>query len=327
MSFFTVHGQGQVIKILQDELKADRVKHAYLFNGQAGVGKFSLGREFAKAILCLEDEIDSCGKCINCRKVKHHNHPDVKYIQPEADKSSIGIDQIRQLQKEIAYKPYEGSHKIYLIKEADKLTEQAANSLLKTLEEPPPFAVIILLVEELSRILPTVISRCQLIRLRDLTNDEIIDILLKGDISKTRANLLAKLAEGSPGKALQLAENEELLAQREKLYNFLAKIKLATTVDIFNAAASLDSFYKNGFPLFDLLSNWYHDIIMIKRSCLQNVKNEDFSNLLSEQANNYQLKEVFAGLDLLNQFREYLERNVRSELAIQVLLFKLRSLN
>ena len=193
MSFKSVIGQQEAVEILQDEIKQDRISHAYLFSAKKGSGKSKLAFEFAKASFCEESELDSCGSCLNCRKMDHQNHPDFKTISVLEGKSAISIDQIRELKKEIAYKPYDGDHKIYIIEAAEKLTKEAANSLLKTLEEPPSFATIILLVEDSGKLLPTIVSRCQEIKLRNVSKQKIKDLLLTEGLEAERAEIIRKL--------------------------------------------------------------------------------------------------------------------------------------
>ncbi|MFW5992349.1 MAG: DNA polymerase III subunit delta', partial [Halanaerobiaceae bacterium] len=200
MSFNNIVGQEAAVRILQDELKDGRVQHAYLFSGKRGVGKKALALELTKAIFCSEKEIDSCDNCLACRKIIHSNHPDTGIYSIEKG-NFIKIDQIRKLQKDIAYKPYESGKKIYIIENADKMTTEAANSLLRTLEEPPGYAIIILLAEEVDRLLPTIISRCQQIQLKGIADNTIKQELIKEGIEEKQAALLTRLADGSLGIA------------------------------------------------------------------------------------------------------------------------------
>lgn len=148
MSFNKIPGQNKTKKILQDTISKNRISHAYLFNGNNGLGKLEMAEEFAQAIFCKNNIIDGCGNCISCRKLQHNNHPDFFKIEVQEDHSSILIEQIREMQKEINYKPYESDYKIYIINQAEKMTLEAQNSLLKTLEDPPDYAVIILTNEQ-----------------------------------------------------------------------------------------------------------------------------------------------------------------------------------
>ena len=324
MSFNSIIGQEEAIEILQDEIEKDRISHAYLFSAKEGSGKSKLAFEFAKASFCEEVLLDSCGSCINCRKMDHHNHPDFKTISVLEDKTAISIDQIRELKKEIAYKPYDSDHKIYIIESAEKLTKEAANSLLKTLEEPPSFATIVLLVEDSGKLLPTLVSRCQQIKLSSVSQQKIKDLLLEEGLNNEQAEIVSSAAAGSPGKALDITKIDNYFEHRQEIYDFLKKIKSKNTIEIFKITDKLCSLLKNDFPCFDLLSDWYRDIMMIKQDYLDAVINKDYLEELKELAAELSLQNVIRNLELITKTEEYIERNIREELSLEVLFFKLR---
>ncbi len=324
MSFNSVIGQKEAVEILQDEIKDDRISHAYLFSAKEGSGKSKLAFEFAKASFCEESETDSCGSCINCRKMDHQNHPDFKVISVLEGKSAISIDQIRELKKEIAYKPYDSDHKIYVMEAAEKMTKEAANSLLKTLEEPPSFATIILLVEDSGKLLPTIVSRCQQIKLRNVSKAKIKELLLAEGLEAERAEIISSTAAGSPGKALKIIKIDNYFEQRQQIYDFLKDINTKNTMEIFQITEKLSSLLKADFPCFDLLSDWYRDIMMIKQDYLAAVTNKDYFEELKELAAELSLQNVIRNLELIAQSEEYIERNIREELSLEVLFFKLR---
>ena len=324
MSFNSVIGQEDAVEILQDEIKRDRISHAYLFSAKEGSGKSKLAFEFAKASFCEESAADSCGNCLNCRKMDHKNHPDFKIISVLEDKSSISINQIRELKKEIAYKPYDSDHKIYVIEKAEKMTKEAANSLLKTLEEPPSFATIILLVEDSGKLLPTIVSRCQQIKLRNVSRQKIKELLLAEGLNEQRAEIISSTAAGSPGKALKIAKIDNYFEKRQQIYDFLKNIASKNTIEIFKLTKELTSLLKADFPCFNLLSDWYRDIMMIKQDYLDAVINKDYFEELKELAAEMNLQTIVRNLELIAQSEEYIDRNIKEELSLEVLFFKLR---
>jgi len=324
MSFNSVIGQKEAVEILEDEIEKDRISHAYLFSAKEGSGKSKLAFEFAKASFCEEAGVDSCGSCINCRKMDHQNHPDFKTISVLEDKTAISIDQIRELKKEIAYKPYDSDHKIYMIEPAEKLTKQAANSLLKTLEEPPSFATIILLAEDSGKLLPTLVSRCQQIKLGSVSKPKIKELLLEEGLDMQQADIVSSAAAGSPGKALAMSKIDNYFERRREIYDFLTKIQSKNTIEIFKITDKLCSLLKNDFPCFDLLSDWYRDIMMIKQDYLGAVINTDYLEELKELAAELSLQNIISNLELISQSQEYIERNIREKLSLEVLFFKLR---
>lgn len=327
MSFIDVIGQETAVRILQDELDSGRINHAYLFLGKDGVGKKTLAFQFAKALNCQEKGEDSCDNCINCRRIDHFNHPDVKLIGVE-EGNAIKIDQIRELQRDLAYKPYESTWKIYIIDQADRMTEEAANSLLKTLEEPPEYGIIILLAEELSKLLPTVISRCQQIYLNRLSSDLVKERIFEQVKNEKKARLIARLADGSLGTALNLVNNNEYLLQREKIFDFLSRIMEVERYKILNFASDLKDLLSNdegNFPLFSLLISWYRDIIMWIEGNEDEIVNNDYLERIKLQADMYTIDELISIVNLIKETKKYIKFNVRKDLSLQVLLLKIRA--
>jgi len=324
MSFEDVLDQKEAVNILKEELKDDRINHAYLFYGKEGIGKKTLAVEFARALLCNEVKNDSCNICNNCRRVEHGNHPDLKIIEENEKTNNLKIDQIREMQKEMAYKPYESEFKIYIIDGAEKMTTQAANSLLKTLEEPPSYAIIILISEELNKLLPTVISRCQNLRFSNISREKMKEFLNKQNIAKEKQELIIGLAQGSIGKAKELYKNNKFLNKRKKIYDFLKEMNKVTKVDIFSEVNDWVNFLNEDFPLFDLLSVWYRDIIIYKRGNINQLVNTDYKEIISKKADEYNLSELLSIIELIEAHEGYIKRNAFKDLTLQVLLLKIK---
>ena len=179
MSFDGIKGQDRAVSFLKGSISGGRIAHAYIFYGARGVGKKLSALEFAKAVNCASPGERPCRLCPSCAKIGSSSHPDVSVITPAAGSQSLGIDGIRSLISDISLKPYEARKKIYIIDEADSLTEEASNALLKTLEEPPTDSVIILIAEKLQHILPTIISRSQTVRFFALAAETVERILVK----------------------------------------------------------------------------------------------------------------------------------------------------
>jgi len=211
MAWSSIRGHDGVIERFRQSLETGRMSHAYLFVGPPGIGKELFTRELAKALLCAQDTGEACGLCPACHKVEHGNHPDVTFVRriertsKGARKTQIVIDQMREeIQEPIAYKPFEGRFKVFVVAEAERMTEEAQNCLLKTLEEPPPHSLLILLAARLEPFVDTVVSRCQIVRFRPLPPALVEEILIDGhQMEPERARLLARLSEGSPGQALR----------------------------------------------------------------------------------------------------------------------------
>ncbi|MFW6035427.1 MAG: DNA polymerase III subunit delta' [Halothermotrichaceae bacterium] len=324
MSFKNVIGQKAAVRILQDEISTNRIHHSYLFLGKEGVGKKTLAVELAKALNCKSTTADNCEDCLPCKKINHGNHPDVRVVEIEEGKA-IKIEQIRSLQKDIAYKPYESKHKVYIIDQAEQMTPQAANSLLKTLEEPPEYVVLILLAEEIDKLLPTVISRCQQIYLNSISKQLIIEQLNDKGINSEKVELIARLADGSLGRALNLAENEDFLKNRDNILKTLYNLPRLKTVKVFKAADKFEKLLKQEFPLFDLILNWYRDIILYNQGNTKQLVNCDYKDYIKKINNNYTVEELILIIELINNIKRYIAKNARKDLALQVMLFKIRA--
>lgn len=324
MSFQDIVGHKTAINILKDELRTKRINHAYLFVGVEGVGKKLIAFQFARAYNCQEIIGDSCDSCLICQKINHFNHPDVQLLGIEEDEKVIKIEQIRQLQKEIIYKPYESDKKIYIIEDADKMTLEAANCLLKTLEEPPEFAVIILLAKETNKLLPTIVSRCQLLNLRGISRILIKEEIVKKGVSEKEADIYAGIAEGSIGKAITLAEDEEYLNTREHVFSFLSQVPEIDQIKIFTEVKEMIKLLENDFPLFDLLLSWYRDIIICKAGKQEQILNLDFLSDIQAQARIYTKFELIKIVNLINEIKRQIQLNVRKDLALAVMLLKIR---
>ncbi len=262
MGWTDIVDQRRVVEALRNALARGRVAHAYLFHGPDGVGKRATALAFARALQCETGTVDGCGACTACSKVRRLIHPDVHVYMPlhrDVEPEDVGerlallasspysiIDFVRrpslsdpsktsnkqvfysverinkELRAEMSLKPNEGRYKIALITDADLMNEEAANSLLKLLEEPPPFTVLILTTQRPDRLLPTVVSRCQSLRFEPLSYEDIEQALVAGgDIDPENAAMLARMADGSYGRALELAESSELVSSRSLVVDYL----------------------------------------------------------------------------------------------------------
>jgi len=209
MKFSEIIGQEVAVNILKKSIENNRCAHAYLFAGPDGVGKRTTAIAFAKALNCRSSCSDGCGRCDSCRKIEKGTHPDVELISAREGGLTISIDQIRKLQRRVSYKPLEGNWKVYIIDDAASATEEAANCLLKTLEEPPPQVVLILITDNIYRLLSTVRSRCQLILFKQIPRT-LIEKMLRDqyNVTSDEARSLAWHSSGSIGRALYYLEKK-----------------------------------------------------------------------------------------------------------------------
>ena len=320
MTFDTITGHKQQKNILLRALSSQHVAHAYLFSGPDGIGKRMIALAFARALLC--ENGTSCGGCSACIKVDHNNHPDIHLLN--ADDSSIKIDQIRALQQELSLRPLEGSYKICLIDGAEYFTIGAANALLKTLEEPQPGTLIILLTNRPEKLLPTIRSRCQHLPFSRLPKQQLAAILKqKLDLNDTEATVLAALSEGSFKKAL--GPNRELfLEKRGKLIQSLSALSAGSTIPTFSFADELDMEKEILLDILDIFQSFYRDLLLLKHDRpLDELVNLDLIETLQRQKKTVTTASLLLKLKALESARFHLQRNVNRRLALEVMLMRI----
>lgn len=247
MVFENLIGNEKVKELLTKSINTNTILHSYLFVGIEGIGKSLFAKEFAKSILCLEEN-KYCMKCTSCLEIENNNHPDFMQIEP--DGNSVKIEQIRFLQQKIAEKPIISKNKVYIINNADSMTKEAQNSLLKTLEEPPEYAVIILIASNESNLLNTIKSRCTKIAFQTIENEKI-ERYIKENVSENVTKSMIDMCGGSIGKALKLKEGQEIYEELEKLVQNLDTKDL---IDIMNNTELFSKSKENIYEILDYLN-------------------------------------------------------------------------
>ena len=265
-NFRDVIGHDSAIRHLKRALQDGLVSHAYIIEGSKGVGKRTLADAFIHALLCENphadaDGVDSCGTCDNCVLLDHGNHPDVIYLRPEEGKKAISVQQIRAgLVSDIEVYPYRSASKVYVIENADQLGIPAQNAMLKTIEEPPAYAVVLLLCENAASLLPTILSRCVKISLQPLPGELVETALTSRGISREDAGIYASFAQGCLGQALALSQDETFASLRSDLFTFLGKIPHASPLDVLKGASLFSDYKASEDTIFDLLEIWQRDV-------------------------------------------------------------------
>ncbi len=258
MAFADVVGHQRPLRILRRVIETGRVHHAYLFTGMEGIGKRLVALNMAKALNCAEQRGEACDRCRSCQLIAKGIHPDLILIEPTGE--SIKIEQIRELERSIAFKPYEARWRVILIDGAEQLTRDAANALLKTLEEPPPWTTIILSASTIESLPATVHSRCQRIRFNPLSHEEVKKVL-SGSLSAEEIAMFVPLAGGSPGRALQL-DSEEIKRIRDLLVPALSP-SLNRRLQIARELAHEEG---RGRLFLEILEGWLRDLIIYQET-------------------------------------------------------------
>jgi DNA polymerase-3 subunit delta' len=332
-SRWDIIGHTHAIDMLRRALLAQQVRHAYLFTGPQHIGKTLLAQRFAQTLLCTGGAdpavapADPCNACLACRKVRHGNHPDVHIISKAADKQNILIEQIRALQNDSARRTLEGRRNIFIILNAHEMNSQAANCLLKTLEEPEPDVILLLTVPEAGLLLPTVISRVQQIPMQLLTTEQIRSALVQQwGVEPKEAELIAALAAGRMGWAIQAVENEDLLDERKAQLEVLAKIPSTGRVQRFELAQRLSADATKVQETLELWLLWWRDLMLAANGCLDLTANVDMRTLLKAQAAKLGSAEAERMVRAILQTMESIEQNVNTRVALEVLMLDVPTL-
>ncbi|MBM4086827.1 MAG: DNA polymerase III subunit delta' [Planctomycetes bacterium] len=348
MSFKAVRGQDHVARIFQTVIGKGRLAHAYIFLGPQGIGKRLFAKELAKALVCsrarraggpqqamlgapkAEDAsppADACDECRTCKMVEANNHPDVSLVAREAKREKfVKIDRIRELQDAISLKPVEGGYKVFVVDEAERMNEEAANCFLKTLEEPPPRSLLILLATTLESLPATIISRCQVVRFLPLSAALVAELLQQRlNVPPDQAQCLATLGGGSLGVALRLAE-EEAYARRNALLDRIARLQLE---DNFEMAAELtppkpksdegqEAARARLKQDLSFLLLYYRDVLMRKMGADSVfLFNRDKADALAAHADRLSGQRIHDILDAILTTGEYVDMNASISLALE----------
>jgi DNA polymerase-3 subunit delta' len=321
-----VIGQDKILSLLDYSLKTNAIAHAYLLMGPRHVGKGTLAINLAQALNCDGPELPCC-QCRSCQRILEGKHADVTPIGLDS-KTEIGIDDIRGLQRLANLPPYEGKCKVFIIEDAEYLSTEAANSLLKILEEPPPRVVWLLLAAEEEHLLPTIISRCQRLELKPMPSERIQEVLVNSyNVDANEAKLLMQLCHGRLGWAVSALANDDILEQRSQRIDKLVSLLTASLEQRFAYAQELASqFSQNrraGAEIIETWLDWWRDLMLIKGGCQEAIINVDYETTLEEQARELSLSEIEGFLANLCLLQEEISKNVNPRLAWEWLMLNL----
>jgi len=324
--FHDIIGHERIKEHLQKAIESNHVSHAYILTGEAGMGRKSLANAFAMTLLCEKGMSEPCMQCHACKQVMSGNHPDLIFVTHEKT-AGIGVDDIRsQIQDTIMIRPYSSYYKIYIVDEAEKMTVQAQNALLKTIEEPPSYAVIMLLTTNQEAFLPTILSRCVQLKLKPL-KDSVITSYLTGSmgISESRAEVYGAFARGNLGRAIHLAASEEFQGLYKELIHMLKHLKEMDIMELLNYIRKLKEQDPDLSDCLDFMQLWYRDVLMFKVTQDINllVFKEEFNTMKEmSAASSYEGIELI--LQAIDKARVRLNANVNMELAMELMLLVMK---
>lgn len=322
MGFADIIGHEKQLAMLRLGLKKGRLHHAYLFVGPDGVGKRTIAASLAQAIHCTEKQEDFCGACSACVRIQRGNHPDVRFIGQLDKKKEIGIQQIREVEKDLSYRSFSGGKKIAIIDPATLMNAPAQNALLKTLEEPPQNSLIVLIAPNAGGLVPTVRSRCLSISFGPLPGPLIAKYLVsQKDKSEEQANYSAALAMGSLGAALKI-DNGEWLEKRQFWGEMLSSLSVGDYRAAMSAAEAIAGDRDDSLRFLEWAASWYRDLLVytVTRSP-DAIVNLDMMEHLGRQTASMALQQFLASASQTVEAARLIQRNVNRRMVIEDLLF------
>ncbi len=324
--FKDVIGQEQLVEHLQNTIKTGKVAHAYIINGERSSGKEFIARVFAAALQCEGEGEKPCGNCHSCKQVQTKNQPDIISVLHEKP-NTIGVEDIRtKINNDIGIKPYSSPRKIYIMNEGEKMTVQAQNALLKTLEEPPAYAVIMILTTNLDTLLPTILSRCVVLNMKPVADDKIKRYLMEDQhVPEYKADVCVAFARGNLGKAKALATSEEFDNIKNEAVTLLKYIRDMEIYEIVAAIKKIGQYQFEINDYLDILSVWYRDVLLFKAT-------NDANHLIFKEEIQYIRKvadqSAYEGIeiiiDALEKAKARLKANVNFDLTMELLLLTIK---
>ena len=333
-----IRGQERAKTILERAISTGRVHHAFLFAGLRGVGKFTMAMAFSAIVNCErrpeETFRDACGECTSCRKIAGGNHPDIVVIAPEGKSKRIKIAQVRDLQKSATKQPHEARYRMVVIDEAHGLTTEAANALLKTLEEPASRMRLIVVTDQAHRLLDTIISRCQELRFSGLEDDDVRAILaeeLEADEEidempgEETLELAAAYGEGSVGRSLDIVTSG-MLDERRELIESVLELPPKRPAPLLDLAEQLGRKNPQIDDQLDVLKLFFRDIMLYKATGqTDRIVNRDMGEAIAEYAGRFEVEELADAIDGLMEAQRKIDRQINGQFVMENLLPQLSS--
>lgn len=324
--FKDIIGQPHIVEHFQNVISQKTVSHAYIINGEKNSGKEFIASIVARTLQCEKHEVEACGECKSCKQALTNNQPDIKIITHEKP-NTIGVDDVReQIVEDIIIKPYSSEYKIYIIPEAEIMTVQAQNALLKTLEEPPAYAVIILLTSNISALLDTILSRCVVLNMRPVEDKLVRKYLtMEMQVPDYQADVCVAFARGNIGKAKALASSEDFTNIKKESVRVLKNIQDMNIDQVMESVRRLTEYKVNIDDILDLMMIWYRDVLLFKATNDINdlIFKEEVSDIVKRASfSTYEgIEEI---INAIEKTKARLKANVNFELAIELMLLSIK---
>lgn len=325
-SFSEIVGHEQIKEHMQAAIRDKKPFHAYLFQGEEGVGKEALARTFAAGLQCQSESADKpCKECVSCRQMDSGNQPDVIWVTRE--KASLGVDEIReQLCNTMDIKPFSSPYKIYLVPEAEKMTEAAQNALLKTIEEPPEYGIVILMTSNISALLPTIQSRCLTMEFRPLST-AVVESFVKEhcQVPDYQARASAAFAQGNLGKAMRYAKSEDFIERKDHIISLLRHVEQMDLPEMLAVIKDLGTRKDEVRDYIDLMVLWYRDVLLFKATKdINQLLFQDEASYISREASHRSYEKIEEILQAFEKAKVRLRANVNFDITMELMLLTLK---
>ena len=324
--FEEIVGHEQIVTHLKSAMKLGKVSHAYILSGEKGCGKKLLADVFAETLQCEKGGTEPCGSCHSCVQAQSGNHPDIIHLMHEKP-NSISVDDVRtQIVNDVLIKPYSGKYKIYIVPDAEKMTAAAQNALLKTIEEPPAYAVILLLANNASALLPTILSRCVMLSLKPVADDKVKQYLMEHvQVPDYEADVCVAFAQGNLGRAIMLAESEHFNEIKEESVHLLKHINEMELYEIEDAIKHMSAYKLDVTDYLDIMAIWYRDVLLFKATMdPERVVFSDQLKAIKERAQKSSYEGIEKILESLETAKARIKANVNFELLMELLLLTIK---
>ncbi len=324
--FQDIIGQEQIKEHLRNALSTGKVSHAYLLNGEKSSGKEFIAKVFAMALQCEKGELEPCQECHSCKQALSNNHPDIIRVVHEKP-NTISVDDIRkQVNGDVALKPYSSARKVYLITEAEKMTVQAQNALLKTLEEPPSYAVILLMTSNVNTLLPTILSRCVMLHMKPVPDMLVKEYLCRQlQVPDYKAEVCAAFARGNIGKAKALASSEDFENIKSDVLSLLKYIQDMELNEIIAAVKKASEYKLEINDYLDICAIWYRDVLLFKATNdVNHLVFRDEIQALRRAAQRSSYEGIETIIKALDTAKKRLDANVNFDLVMELLMLAIQ---
>ena len=325
-NYSDIIGHEDIVKHFKSSIELGKISHAYILNGEKGSGKKTLAAVVAKSLQCESGEADPCGTCKSCLQAESGNQPDIIWVTHEKP-NEISVKDLRtQYNNDIELKPYSSRYKIYIVPDAQLMNTQAQNAILKTLEEPPEYAIIMLLTNNVDKFLPTIISRCIVLNFRPVEPLHMVDYLVNQiGIDREKARFCTDFAQGNLGKAVRLAISPDYNEIKEDSLRLLRRIQDMDMDEIIQAVRNMGKYKLDITDYIDIMTMWFRDLLMVKISNSPNklIFKDEFS-VMKKQASHVSYEGLEEILQALDKLKIRLEANVNFDIAMELMLLTMK---